>query len=135
MNSHCLLSTVPIAISTEKYQRSRGLVSGIFKHNTIFTTATLVTNLILPCYGASGYGGIRWQSTIFGYLSEYSTSPYYSVQYDGSVATLTVYSLADPEREMSGSFTCYSEEAGLTDKASVSVHITNGQFAIPLCMH
>ena len=88
----------------------------------------MVTNLILPCYGASGYGGIRWHSTIFGYLSEDSASPYYSVQYDGSVATLTVYSYADPEGELSGSFTCYSEEAGLTDKASVSVHITNGQF-------
>ena len=50
------------------------------------------------------------------------------------MATLTVYGRADPEGEMSGSFTCYSEEAGLTDKASVSVHITNGQFAIVHCI-
>jgi hypothetical protein len=115
----------PITISTEKYQRSTGLVSGIFKHNTIFATAALATNLILPCYGASGYGGIRWQSTVFGYLSNDSTSPYHSVQYNGSVATLTVYSYADPKGVICGSFTCYSEEVGMADKASVTVHITN----------
>ena len=125
-----LCSTDPITISTEKYQRSTGLVSGIFKHNTIFATAALATNLILPCYGASGYGGIRWQSTVFGYLSNDSTSPYYSVQYNGSVATLTVYSYADPKGIICGSFTCYSEEVGMADKASVTVHITNGQSAV-----
>ena len=113
----------PIVISTELFQRNNGLVSGKFLNNTIF--AALTTNLILPCYGASGYGDIKWKSTvppIVGYLSEDSASPYYSVQYHGSVATLTVYSYST----LNGSFTCYSEEAGLPDEASVTVHIANG---------
>ena len=59
-----------------------------------------------------------------GYLSEDSSSPHYSVEYSGGVGTLTLYSSAS--EDWRGSLTCYSEEAGLFDAASVTVHIIDG---------
>ena len=62
-----------------------------------------------------------------GLLSASSVSPHYSVQYNGSVSTLTVYSYTDSSGgESSGSLTCYSEEAGVNDAASVTVHLDDG---------
>ena len=121
----------PIVISTELYIRHNGSVSGGYYNNTIISASALSSrDVILPCYGASGYGDVKWRSTLpymLGYLDQDSFSPYYSAVYNGSVSILTLYRHGD-QSMMSGSLTCYSEEAGLFNNNSVTIHITNGQF-------
>lgn len=67
-----------------------------------------------------------------GYLSEDSPSPYYSVEYSGSVGILNLYSYSGVDWR--GSLTCYSQEAGISDPASVTLHIIDGddQHKIPV---
>ena len=59
-----------------------------------------------------------------GYLSEDSPSPYYSVEYSGSVGIVNLYSYSGVDWR--GSLTCYSQEAGISDPASVTLHIIDG---------
>ena len=134
MCMHCTFTKVycsspdPIVISTEQYVRINGSVNGTFTNNTVISSSALLgSSLILPCYGASGYGDIKWMSTLphmAGYLSQDTLSPYYAVVYNGSVSLLTLYSYASDL--LSGSLTCYSEEADSKNNASVTLHITNG---------
>jgi hypothetical protein len=117
-----------IVVSMEQQPRSNGLVAEGFRSNTVLSASALLnTEVTLPCYGALGYGRIRWHSTLLhmpGYLSEGSSSPYYSVEYSGSVGTLTLHSYSGGN--LRGSLTCYSEEAGLSHPASVTIHIIDG---------
>ena len=112
-----------ITISKDTFVLS-GNVSSFYPHHTVFSMGALEENLVLPCLSGSRYGSLRWLSTIpqfAGLLGEDSTSSDYSVTYDGNIATLTVHNYT----MFSGSLTCYSEEAGLTNE-SVSVHISDG---------
>ena len=123
-----------IVVSMEQQPRSNGLVAEGFRSNTVLSSSSLLdTEVTLPCYGALDYGRIRWHSTLLhmpGYLSEGSSSPYYSVEYSGSVGTLTLHSYSGGN--LRGSLTCYSEEAGLSHPASVTIHIIDGALSLQM---
>ena len=109
-----------------------------FKNNTVLSQSVSATDLILTCYGAAGYGEVKWRSTIAqfaGDLSEDSASTYYSVQYTGSIATVTVYDYGDPDAGLYGSLTCYSDEAGVADEASVTIHIQSSDGQLCYCYY
>ena len=122
-----------IVISTEHDTLTSGLVTGQLKNNSVLSASSLLDSMLsLSCYGASGYGEIRWSSTLphmIGTLSEGTHSPHYSADYSGSVGVLSVHISSSA----SGSLTCYSQEAGLLEAASVTLHITDGTPQVFMC--